>query len=57
MSIISSSDEKQTLPLFVVGLMASVNFVGILSELVLSGILPQAYYGGTCKQYCRYRLG
>lgn len=41
----SATDEKQTLPLFVFGLMASVTFVGILSELVPSGILPQMTEG------------
>lgn len=33
--------EKQTFSWFVFGLMASVTFVGILSELVPSGVLPQ----------------
>ncbi|MFZ1469574.1 MAG: hypothetical protein WAT09_11445 [Paracoccaceae bacterium] len=32
---------KQTISWFVLGLMSSVTFVGILSELVPSGILPQ----------------
>lgn len=41
MSTTSSSHEKQTFSWFVFGLMASVTFVGILSELVPSGILPQ----------------
>ena len=41
----SSLDEKQTLSWFVFGLMASVTFVGILSELVPSGILPQMTEG------------
>ncbi len=45
MSTVSSPDDKQTLPLFVFGLMASVTFVGILSELVPSGILPQMTEG------------
>ena len=45
MSTTSSSDEKQTLSWFVFGLMASVTFVGILSELVPSGILPQMTQG------------
>ena len=45
MSTISSQDEKQTLSWFVFGLMASVTFVGILSELVPSGILPQMTQG------------
>lgn len=45
MSTISQSSEKQTLPLFVFGLMANVIFVGILSELVPSGILPQMTEG------------
>jgi hypothetical protein len=45
MSTISSPDEKQTFPWFVFGLMASVTFVGILSELVPSGILPQMTEG------------
>lgn len=41
MSTISIPNEKQTISWFVLGLMASVTFVGILSELVPSGILPQ----------------
>lgn len=41
MSTISIADRKQTFSWFVFGLMASVTFVGILSELVPSGILPQ----------------
>lgn len=41
MSTFSSLDEKQTFPWFILVLMASVTFVGILSELVPSGILPQ----------------
>ena len=41
----SSLDEKQTFSWFVFGLMASVTFVGILSELVPSGILPQMTRG------------
>lgn len=45
MSAISSTDEKQTFSWFVLGLMASVTFVGILSELVPSGILPQMTEG------------
>ena len=45
MSTTSSPDEKQTLSWFVFGLMASVTFVGILSELVPSGILPQMTQG------------
>lgn len=45
MSTLSSPDKKQTLPLFIFGLMASVTFVGILSELVPSGILPQIMEG------------
>ncbi len=45
MSTVSSSDGKQTLSWFVFGLMASVTFVGILSELVPSGILPQMTAG------------
>jgi predicted MFS family arabinose efflux permease len=36
---------KQTFSWFVLGLMASVTFVGILSELVPSGILPQMTEG------------
>ncbi len=42
---ISSPDEKQTFSWFVLGLMASITFVGILSELVPSGILPQMTEG------------
>lgn len=45
MSTISSPNEKQTFSWFVLGLMASVTFVGILSELVPSGILPQMTEG------------
>ncbi|WP_198342155.1 MFS transporter [Nitrosococcus watsonii] len=45
MSTISRSSEKQTFSWFVLGLMASVTFVGILSELVPSGILPQMTEG------------
>lgn len=45
MSTTSSPDEKQTFSWFVFGLMASVTFVGILSELVPSGILPQMTEG------------
>ncbi|HEY9098245.1 MAG TPA: MFS transporter [Thiobacillus sp.] len=37
----SSPNETQTFSWLVLGLMASVTFVGILSELVPSGILPQ----------------
>lgn len=45
MSTPSSSDETQPFSWFVLGLMASVTFVGILSELVPSGILPQMTEG------------
>ncbi|MEO5812336.1 MAG: MFS transporter [Rhodanobacter sp.] len=45
MSTTSSPDEKQTFSWFVFGLMASVTFVGILSELVPSGVLPQMAHG------------
>ena len=45
MSIISKSNEKPIFSWFVLGLMASVTFVGILSELVPSGILPQMTEG------------
>lgn len=45
MSTASSPDETQTFSWFVLGLMASVTFVGILSELVPSGILPQMTEG------------
>ncbi len=41
MSTISPAHDKPTFSWFVLGLMASVTFVGILSELVPSGILPQ----------------
>lgn len=40
-----STHEKQTFSWFIFGLMASVTFVGILSELVPSGILPQMTAG------------
>jgi len=45
MSANAVSSEKQTFSWFVFGLMASVTFVGILSELVPSGILPQMSEG------------
>ncbi len=45
MSRISSPDGKPSFSWFVLGLMASVTFVGILSELVPSGILPQMTEG------------
>ena len=45
MSAISPPGERQTFSWFVFGLMASVTFVGILSELVPSGILPQMTEG------------
>jgi len=45
MSTTSSPHEKQSFSWFVLGLMASVTFVGILSELVPSGILPQMTEG------------
>lgn len=41
----SSPSEKQTFSWFIFGLMASVTFVGILSELVPSGIMPQMTAG------------
>jgi predicted MFS family arabinose efflux permease len=41
MSTNISAHEEQTVSWFVLGLMASVTFVGILSELVPTGILPQ----------------
>lgn len=45
MSTVSSTNEKQSFSWFVLGLMASVTFVGLLSELVPSGILPQMTEG------------
>lgn len=45
MSTTAHSSEKQAFSWFVLGLMASVTFVGILSELVPSGILPQMTEG------------
>ena len=41
MSALPAADERQAFSWFVFGLMASVTFVGILSEMVPSGILPQ----------------
>ena len=41
MSKATEPDAQQTFSWFVFGLMSSVTFVGILSELVPSGILPQ----------------
>ena len=45
MSAIAQADERQTFSWFVFGLMGSVTFVGILSELVPSGVLPQMTEG------------
>ena len=45
MSAVSPPNPKPTFSWFVLGLMASVTFVGILSELVPSGILPQMTEG------------
>lgn len=45
MSVMTQPGERQTFSWFVFGLMASVTFVGILSELVPSGILPQLSEG------------
>jgi predicted MFS family arabinose efflux permease len=45
MSAIAPPGEKPVFSWFVFGLMASVTFVGILSELVPSGILPQMTEG------------
>lgn len=45
MSAIDQTGRRQTFSWFVFGLMASVTFVGILSELVPSGILPQMAEG------------
>lgn len=42
---IAQPGERQTASWFVFGLMASVTFVGILSELVPSGVLPQMTKG------------
>jgi predicted MFS family arabinose efflux permease len=44
-SAIPRPGERQTFSWFVFGLMASVTFVGILSELVPSGVLPQMTEG------------
>ncbi len=45
MSAVAQPVEKRELSWFVFGLMASVTFVGILSELMPSGILPQMSEG------------
>jgi predicted MFS family arabinose efflux permease len=45
MSATIQSGKTQTFSWFVFGLMASVTFVGILSELVPSGVLPQMTEG------------
>ena len=45
MIAIAGPGERQASSWFVFGLMASVTFVGILSELVPSGILPQMTEG------------
>ena len=45
MSTVSTPSDKPSFSWFVLGLMASVTFVGILSELVPSGILPQMTEG------------
>jgi predicted MFS family arabinose efflux permease len=44
-SAIAQPGERQRLPWFVLGLMAAVTFLGILSELVPSGVLPQMTEG------------
>lgn len=41
MSAVDLPKERHAFPWLLLGLMASVTFVGILSELVPSGILPQ----------------
>ncbi len=45
MSLTNQTDKVHVFPWFVFGLMASIPFVGILSELVPSGILPQMIDG------------
>src|SRR6188768_3731630 len=45
MSRVAQPSERRTFSWFVFGLMASVTFVGILSELVPSGVLPQMTEG------------
>jgi len=45
LSTTTRSNDQPTVSWFVLGLMASVTFVGILSELVPSGILPQMTAG------------
>ncbi len=45
MSAVDQPVEKRELSWFVFGLMASVTFVGILSELMPSGLLPQMSQG------------
>jgi len=50
MSAIAPAGERPTISWFVFGLMASVTFVGILSELVPSGILPQMTDGWKSKK-------
>lgn len=45
MTTLAAPNTKQTFSWFIFGLMASVTFVGILSELVPSGILPQMTEG------------
>ena len=45
MSAIARPGGRQKFSWFVFGLMASVTFVGILSELVPSGVLPQMTEG------------
>jgi predicted MFS family arabinose efflux permease len=41
MAATTHAGDRQTFSWFIVGLMASVTFLGILSELVPSGVLPQ----------------
>lgn len=45
MSALAQPGDRQSVSWFVFGLMASVTFVGILSELVPSGVLPQMTEG------------
>jgi predicted MFS family arabinose efflux permease len=55
---IAPPGERQTFSWFVLGLMASVTFVGILSELVPSGVLPQMTEGlGVSKAQVGFLVG
>lgn len=58
MSAVARPAEEQSFSWFVLGLMASVTFIGILSELAPSGILPQMTEGlGVSESQVGFMIG